>query len=98
MPLAQRIVARIRAVRAKTSAGCYVLADAGGRVYVLSEEGSSTACALAEYGGWLVGRYAASGSALPVVLDVYDDLVQHWTDIGFLTSELVIRCPPPESD
>lgn len=87
MPLAQKVAQRIRTNRhSYEGAGSYVMADGTGSVFVLCEAATTTDATVNANTGLVVGRYSFP---LPTSRDLFDDLLAHFVEIGFVTEQLI---------
>lgn len=87
---ARQVVERLKRIRYEEGCGAYVLANALGEVYVLSEASTSTAGIVRRNEEEIVGLYAAQDKTrrngiIPPLDQVVGDLRAQFIDIGFIT-------------
>jgi len=89
-PISQTAANRIRANRHDRQVGSWLFGDKEGKVYVLKEDSSCVVGMLKEHPEWMVGLYAAETRdrkrpSCPSAEQVFEDLRQHFVDLGLVT-------------
>lgn len=88
-PIAAAAANRIRANRHDRQVGSWLFGSDKGQVFVLSEDSACAGRMFRDHPQWVVGRYAAEASdhkrpKCPSAEHVFDDLRQHFVDLGFV--------------
>lgn len=79
-PLVADVLRRLRCIRNRTQAGAYLLADAEGNLYVLSEQPATTQAAVRAHAEWIVGLYASR--CMPEPAHLREDLIAHFCGLA----------------